>query len=133
MYIFNGGFLPKKNEGSKGAKSIDVFVAEKNLFPDVYFANTKKFSDKLILLGYQKTIMVSGGHQNNQLKDILLFINKADEYIKNNNDKVFFFIQADGDYCVDNIEKITKEIKNKNRIFAGTTIEINKGIKNVSK
>ena len=77
--------------------------------------------------------MVSGGHQNNQLKDILLFINKADEYIKNNNDKVFFFIQADGDYCVDNIEKITKEIKNKNRIFAGTTIEINKGIKNVSK
>jgi len=129
MYIFNGSFT-KKN---KGAKSIDVFIAEKNLLSDAYFLNTKKFSNKLILLGYQKTIMVSGGHQNNQLKDILSFINQADEYIKNNNDKVFFFVQADGDYCVDNMGKIIEEIKNKNRIFAGTTIEIIEGIKDVSK
>ena len=28
--------------------------------------------------------MVAGGHQNNQLKDILSFINQADQYIKNN-------------------------------------------------
>jgi len=129
MYIFNGSFT-KKN---KGAKSIDVFIAEKNLLSDAYFLNTKKFSNKLILLGYQKTIMVSGGHQNNQLKDILSFINQADEYIKNNNDKVFFFVQADGDYCVANMGKIIEEIKNKNRIFAGTTIEIIEGIKDVSK
>lgn len=128
-YIFNGGFT-KKN---KGAKSIDVFVAEKNLTPELYFAEPKKYSNKIIFLGYQKTIMVSGGHQNNQLKDILSFINQADEYIKNNNDNIFFFVQADGDYCVDNMDKILKEIKNKSKIFAGTTVEIIKGIKDVSK
>lgn len=77
--------------------------------------------------------MVSGGHQNNQLKDILSFINQADEYIKNNNDNVFFFVQADGDYCLDNMDKISAEIKDKKRIFAGTTLEIIKGIKSVSK
>jgi hypothetical protein len=129
MYIFNGGFTNK----NKGAKSIDIFIAEKNITPELYFSEPKKFSNKLIFLGYQKTIMVAGGHQNNQLKDILSFINQADEYIKNNNDNVFFFVQADGDYCLDNMDKISKEIKNKNRIFAGTTLEIIKGIKNASK
>lgn len=129
MYIFNGGFTNK----NKGAKSIDIFIAEKNITPELYFTEPKKFSNKLIFLGYQKTIMVAGGHQNNQLKDILSFINQADEYIKNNNDNVFFFVQADGDYCLDNMDKISKEIKNKNRIFAGTTLEIIKGIKNASK
>jgi hypothetical protein len=129
MYIFNGGFTNK----NKGAKSIDIFIAEKNITPELYFTEPKKFSNKLIFLGYQKTIMVAGGHQNNQLKDILSFINQADEYIKNNNDNVFFFVQADGDYCLDNMDKISKEIKNKKRIFAGTTLEIIKGIKNASK
>ena len=129
MYIFNGEFT-KKN---KGAKSIDIFISEKNISPITYFSNTKKFSDKLIFLGYQKTIMVAGGHQNNQLKDILSYINQADEYIKKNNDNVFFFVQADGDYCIDNMSKILKEIQNKKKIFAGTTIEIIKGIKDVSK
>jgi hypothetical protein len=129
MYIFNGGFTNK----NKGAKSIDIFISEKNITPELYFTEPKKFSNKLIFLGYQKTIMVAGGHQNNQLKDILSFINQADEYIKNNNDNVFFFVQADGDYCLDNMDKISKEIKNKKRIFAGTTLEIIKGIKNASK
>ena len=129
MYIFNGEFT-KKN---KGAKSIDIFIAEKDILPITYFSNTKKFSDKLIFLGYQKTIMVAGGHQNNQLKDILSYINQADEYIKKNNDNVFFFVQADGDYCIDNMSKILKEIQNKKKIFAGTTIEIIEGIKDVSK
>ena len=129
MYIFNGSLTNKK----KGAKSIDVFISEKNITPELYFAEPKKFSSKLIFLGYQKTIMVSGGHQNNQLKDILSFINQADEYIKNNNDNVFFFVQADGDYCLDNMDKISAEIKDKKRIFAGTTLEIIKGIKSVSK
>ena len=129
MYIFNGNLTNKK----KGAKSIDVFISEKNITPELYFAEPKKFSSKLIFLGYQKTIMVSGGHQNNQLKDILSFINQADEYIKNNNDNVFFFVQADGYYCLDNMDKISAEIKDKKRIFAGTTLEIIKGIKSVSK
>ena len=72
MYIFNGEFT-KKN---KGAKSIDIFIAEKDILPITYFSNTKKYSDKLIFLGYQKTIMVAGGHQNNQLKDIFCLIIK---------------------------------------------------------
>ena len=42
-------------------------------------------------------------------------------------------MQADGDYCLDNMDKISAEIKDKKRIFAGTTLEIIKGIKSVSK
>ena len=44
MYIFNGGFTNK----NKGAKSIDIFVAEKNITPELYFTEPKKFSNKLI-------------------------------------------------------------------------------------
>lgn len=129
VYIFNGTFTQK----NRGAKSLDIFIAEKGISSETFFSNTNKFSEKLIFLGYQKTIMVSGGHQNNQLKDILSFINQADEYIKKNNDNTYFFVQADGDYCVENMDKILNEIKNKKKIFAGTTVEIIEGIKNVTK
>ena len=129
MYIFDGKFTDK----NEGAKSIDTFIANKNITSEDFFSNLEKYNNSLIMLGYQKTIMVAGGHQNNQLKDILSFINQADQYIKNNNNRISFFVQADGDYCVDNMQKIRKEIINKNKIFAGTTTDIIDWIINVSK
>jgi|TARA_B110000977_G_scaffold130624_1_gene166525 hypothetical protein len=129
MYIYDGKFTDKK----KGAKSIDVFISNKNTRSEDFFLNTEKYKESLIMLGYQKTIMVSGGHQDNQLKDILLFINKADQYIKNKNNKILFFVQADGGYCVDKMSKIKDSVVDKNKIFVGTTVDIIEWIINVSK
>lgn len=129
MYIYDGKFTTKK----KGAKSIDVFISNKNTTSENFFLNTEKYKESLIMLGYQKTIMVSGGHQDNQLKDILLFINKADQYIKNKKNKILFFVQADGGYCVDKMSKINDAVVDKNKIFAGTTVDIIEWIINVSK
>ena len=128
-YIFDG----KLTSNNVGAKSIDVFVSNNDIKPEKYFDSPSDFIDKLVFFGYQKTIMVTGGHQNNQLNDIKKFINLADEYINKNTDNAYFFIQADGDYCVDNMPALENEINNKNKIFAGTTTDVIKWIKNVKK
>ena len=67
------------------------------------------------------------------LKDILSFVNNADNYSKENTNSTYFFVQADGDYCNDNMYKIENEINNKKKIFTGTTNEVIKWIKDVKK
>lgn len=128
-YIFDG----KLTSNNIGAKSIDVFVSDNDIKPEKYFNKPLDFINNLVFFGYQKTIMVTGGHQNNQLNDIKKFINLADEYINKNTNNSYFFIQADGDYCVDNMPSLENEINNKNKIFAGTTTDVIKWIKNVKK
>ena len=121
------------NEKPKKTKSIDSFVSNKNINSKEFYLNPQKFEKELIFLGYQKVIMVSGGHQDNQLKDILSFVNNADNYSKENTNSTYFFVQADGDYCNDNMYKIENEINNKKKIFTGTTNEVIKWIKDVKK
>ena len=129
-YLYDSKFTNKK---PKKTKSIDSFISKMNINSEDFYSNPQKFKKELIFLGYQKVIMVSGGHQDNQLKDILSFVNNADNYTKDNISYTYFFVQADGDYCIDNMHKIKNEIKNKKRIFAGTTNELVKWIKDVKK
>lgn len=115
-----------------GPKSIDLFVSRDEIESNKFFNNQATNNNELIIMGYQKVIMVSGGHQDNQLKDIYSFINAAEKYKNNNNDnKVFFIVQADGHYCKNKMNNIHSEIKNKRFVFAGSTLEVIKWIKDV--
>lgn len=127
-YLYDSKLTNKK---PKKTKSIDSFISSMNISSENFYLNPQKFKKDLIFLGYQKVIMVSGGHQDNQLRDILSFVNNADSYTKDNTSYTYFFVQADGDYCIDNMHKIKNEIKNKKKIFAGTTNEVIKWIKDV--
>ena len=74
--------------------------------------------------------MVAGGHQDNQLKDSINFINQCNNYCENvSNNNFYFFVQSDGQEAMNKINDLTRAIKNKKRIFAGSSDKLIEWIK----
>jgi hypothetical protein len=141
--ISNFSFLAQKPKGNwylkdnkieyadkkiKKMKSIDCIISQKNL--DI--TNLAKLDNKQkIFFGYCKVIMVAGGHQDNQLKDSINFINQCNNYCENvsNNNNFYFFVQSDGQQAMNKINDLTSVIKNEKRIFAGSSDQLIEWIK----
>jgi hypothetical protein len=73
--------------------------------------------------------MVAGGHQDNQLKDSIDFINQCNKYCENINNNFYFFVQSDGQEAMNKINDLTIAIKNKKKIFAGSSDKLIEWIK----
>lgn len=128
-YIFSGEITEKK---SKTAKSIDVVITKKNENYQSLDFSIKK--PEIFFFGYCKVIITSGGHQDNQIKDAISFINESYKHLENNNDQNFYyFVQLDGKEAIRQLAKVKNEIKHKNKIFAGTTDTLIKWINNKCK
>jgi hypothetical protein len=111
----------------KKMKSIDCIISSKNI--DISNLSTLDNTQK-IFFGYCKVIMVAGGHQDNQLKDSINFINQCNNYCENvSNNNFYFFVQSDGQEAMNKINDLTRAIKNKKRIFAGSTDKLIEWIK----
>lgn len=128
-YIFDGQITERK---SKTAKSIDVIITKKNENYQKLEFTTKK--PEIFFFGYCKVIITSGGHQDNQIKDAISFINESYKHLENNDEQNFYyFVQLDGKEAIRQLAKVKNEIKNKNKIFAGTTETLIKWVNNKCK
>ena len=70
--------LSEKNKNNKVVKSVDVLVSDSD---DLNLDSIHKNSN-LIFLGYTKTVIASGGHQDNQFAGVESFINEAHTFIQ---------------------------------------------------
>jgi hypothetical protein len=115
-----------KDKKIKKMKSIDCIISPKNI--DI--SNLSKLDNsQKIFFGYCKVIMAGGGHQDNQLKDSIDFINQCDKYCENINNNFYFFVQSDGQEAMNKINNLKVAIKNKKRIFAGSSDKLIEWIK----
>ena len=115
-----------KDKKIKKMKSIDCIISPKNI--DISNLSKVDNSQK-IFFGYCKVIMVAGGHQDNQLKDSIDFINKCNKYCENINNNFYIFVQSDGQEAMNKINDLTIAIKNKKKIFAGSSDKLIEWIK----
>jgi|688.fasta_scaffold77506_3 hypothetical protein len=115
-----------KDKKIKKMKSIDCIISPKNI--DISNLSKVDNSQK-IFFGYCKVIMVAGGHQDNQLKDSIDFINQCNKYCENINNNFYFFVQSDGQEAMNKINDLTIAIKNKKKIFAGSSDKLIEWIK----
>lgn len=115
-----------KDKKIKKMKSIDCIISPNDL--NISDLSTLD-NNKKLFFGYCKVIMVAGGHQDNQLKDSKSFINQCDEYCENEDNNFNFFVQCDGQEAMNKINDLTRIIKNKKRIFAGSSDKLIEWIK----
>jgi len=118
--------IEDKKKKIKKIKSIDCIISPIDLNISDLSTLDKK---KKLFFGYCKVIMVAGGHQDNQLKDSKNFIYQCDKYCENKDNNFNFFVQCDGQEAYNKINDLRKIIKNKKRIFAGSSDELIEWIK----
>ena len=125
IYIHNGETHPKKIKNNKVGRSVDVLVSNSD---DLNLNSIEKNSN-LIFLGYSKTVIDNGGHQDNQFAGVESFIDEAHKFIqKNMTENIYFFGQLDGDESIKNIPQIHKSRKDNDKIYVGTTMSLIKWI-----
>ena len=91
--------------------------------------NSIEKNSNLIFLGYSKTVIDNGGHQDNQFAGVESFIDEAHKFIqKNMTENIYFFGQLDGDESIKNIPQIHKSRKDNDKIYVGTTMSLIKWI-----
>ena len=122
IFISKEGITAEK----KGlSKRIDSCILKKDLKPNL--DNIK--NSELTFIGYHKFILVSGGHQDNQIKDSRDFIKDSNIYCEKFDDNKFFYALIDGSEGEKKTVKIKNEIKYNHRIFAGNTSEVIEWVK----
>ena len=83
-------------------------------------------------LGTCKVIIESGGAQTGASDDVIEFIEKANDYCKQNDNHINFFAQIDGEEGNKLTPRIKQYVRN-DRVFVGSTDDLIEWLKLIKK
>ena len=127
LYVYDGKIITKK----KGrVKSLDTVVLSSDKSREDFDEN--KIPEGMCALGTCKVIIESGGAQTGASDDVIEFIEKANDYCKQNDNHINFFAQIDGEEGNKLTPRIKQYVRN-DRVFVGSTDDLIEWLKLIKK